>query len=78
MILHHSMQSPLIAAATKIKQSNSEAPKLTINVRWKLDSTLPNMIFPTIVAIVGRIMAPQSTRVTEIGSDRGAVSAGMR
>lgn len=36
------------------------------------------MILPTMVAIVGRMTAPHKTRVTDIGSDKGAVSAGMR
>ena len=30
------------------------------------------------VAMVGRMRAPQRTLVAEIGSDRGTVSAGMR
>jgi hypothetical protein len=36
------------------------------------------MILPTMVAIVGRMSAPHKTRVTDIGSDNGPVSAGMR
>lgn len=51
---------------------------LTSNVLWKFDSTWPNISLPTIVAIVGRMRAPQRIRVAEIGSDRGAVSAGIR
>lgn len=52
--------------------------KLTRRVLWKLDSTCPNISLPTIVAMVGNTRAPQRIRVTEIGSDNGAVYAGMR
>ena len=53
-------------------------PVLTNKVRWKLEETVPNMSLPTTVAIVGVMRAPQRTRVAEMGSESGAVSAGIR
>ena len=51
--------------------------KLTKRDRWKLDSTVPNINFPTTVAIVGMISAPQRTRVTDMGSLMGVLSEGV-
>ena len=51
---------------------------LTNKVLWKLELMFPNMSLPTMVAIVGRMSAPQRTLVAETGSVRGWVSAGMR
>ena len=51
--------------------------ELTTKVLWKFDETPPNIIFPTTVAIVGRINAPHRTLVADTGSRRGAGSAGV-
>ena len=50
----------------------------TRSVLWKFEVTLLNRSLPTTVAMVGMMRAPHSTRVAEMGSDSGPVSAGTR
>lgn len=51
---------------------------LTSSVLWKFEVTLVNISLPTVVAIVGIMSAPHNTRVADMGSVRGPVSAGTR
>ena len=62
---------------TKFEFHTVKKNELTTKVLWKLDETPPNIIFPTTVAIVGRINAPHRTLVADTGSRRGAGSAGV-
>lgn len=47
-------------------------------VLCRLELTLLNMSFPTMVAMVGKTSAPHRIRVADTWSARGLASAGMR